>query len=633
MNVQPTEAAFGGWKSRFQPDTFADLLVVSEPIYGPAGHLAWAESTPDGWRIRTQLPDGQAGPDLATEHELGGRVGYGGGAFTLGREAAYFIDRVSGRLFRQAFTGGPARAITPAFGGAASPTLSPDGRWLLYVHTYEEIDTLAVVPADGGAWPARLAAGADFYMQPAWHPDSRQVAWVQWNHPAMPWDSTELCLAELRIDEGHLPVVNEVVRVAGGPDAGALQPTFTPDGGGLAYLSDHEGRWQLYLYDLKEGQTRRLTETDKICGGPPWVQGVRHFDFSWDGGSIYAILSQNGLDSLWQIVLESGEMRRLPLPDGLTVLSQLSARPDRAGLAFLASGVSRPPGLYTWSPEDGVDRAAGPSLLGLSRDHFSQPRALEWQSEDGHPVHGLYYPPHNPAYHANGLPPLIVHVHSGPTSQSKVEFDPSLQFFTSRGYAVLTVNYRGSAGYGRAYRQALHGNWGVVDVADVASGAAHVVEQGLADPSELTLIGGSAGGFTALMALVRYPGRFKTAICRYPVTQHPLVPSGHKFERFYNHSLLGPLPAQAEVYRERSPIALADRIQDPVLLFHGTDDPVIPESHTAEFVQKLRANGVPCGYRVFEGEGHGFRQPENIETYYRLVGAFLREGELPEESL
>ena len=253
------------------------------------------------------------------------------------------------------------------------------------------------------------------------------------------------------------------------------------------------------------------------------------------------------------------------------------------------------------------------------------PQPITWLGMDDEPVYGLFYPPQNPRYAGKALPPLVVYVHGGPTGQRTASFSPSTQFFTSRGYAVLEVNYRGSAGYGRVYRNKLRLNWGIYDVQDSVSGARFLVEQGLVDAGKLVILGGSAGGFTVLKALQDYPGFFKAGVCLYGIANQFSALDTHKFEARYMDSLLGTLPESAEVYRQRSPIFFVDQIRDPIALFQGEDDMVVRRDQSDDMVAALRQRGVPHIYHLYPGEGHGFRKPETIEHYYKTVEQFLHQ--------
>jgi dipeptidyl aminopeptidase/acylaminoacyl peptidase len=257
---------------------------------------------------------------------------------------------------------------------------------------------------------------------------------------------------------------------------------------------------------------------------------------------------------------------------------------------------------------------------------YSVPKSLSWKGDDAGTVHGLFYPPQSDTYTSDGKPPLLVLVHGGPTGQRGASFDSQAQFFCSRGWGVLQVNYRGSTGYGREYREMLKGNWGVLDVQDSVSGVNFLVNSGMVDASKVVIMGGSAGGFTVLKALEDFPGFFKAGICLYGVAnQFTLAADTHKFEERYLESLLGPLPESSELYRERSPIFFADKIKDPIAVFQGEDDKVVPKNQSEEIVTILRRNGVPHEYHVYPGEGHGFRKKETVEAFYKAVDRFLTQ--------
>jgi dipeptidyl aminopeptidase/acylaminoacyl peptidase len=260
----------------------------------------------------------------------------------------------------------------------------------------------------------------------------------------------------------------------------------------------------------------------------------------------------------------------------------------------------------------------------LPSESFAKPENICWEGKDGCKAHGIIYPPQNQSFEGIGKPPLMVLVHGGPTSQRSVSFDGQAQYFTSRGWFVLQVNYRGSTGYGREYRDMLKGNWGIFDVLDSISGAEHLVKTEKVDGARLVIMGGSAGGFTVLKALEDFPGFFKAGICLYGVAnQFALVSETHKFEERYSDSLLGALPQASAVYRDRSPVFFADRIQDPIAIFQGEDDKVVPKSQAEEIVEALKRNGVQFEYHLYPGEGHGFRKIETIENYYKAIDKFL----------
>ncbi|PWH14469.1 MAG: hypothetical protein DDG59_12800 [Anaerolineae bacterium] len=618
---------YGLFPSPITPLSMARGLSFAELALSPLGYLLWLENRSDRGVIVVQPLDGQGRRDLNAEFSVRAKVGYGGGDFAVCGEWVYFVEAAQGRIYRQSLLGDAAMPITPAFGRAAAPTPSPDGNGLVYVHTYEDKDVLALVDGQGKRWPQILVQGEDFYMQPAWHPQGRYLAWVAWNHPNMPWDGTWLRLAELE-QQGEGWHCRRVETIAGDEQTSTFQPLFSPDGRYLAYVQESGNWWQLWLYNLQTGNHRQLTETAAEHAVPAWIQGLRTFQFSPDGSSIYVIRNQKAQDRLVRISTESGEETVMDLDTPYTALSQicLTEWQGEPLLALIASAATIPPRLITVNAQ-GKTRVWGRAYPeDIPSDSYSPAQPIEWAGKDGETVHGLYYPPHHPKAKGKGQPPLIVHIHGGPTSQVKNGFNPRAQYFATRGYAFLEVNYRGSSGYGRAYREKLRGAWGIVDVEDAVSGAQACVERGLADGEKLVIMGGSAGGFTVLKALEDYAGFFKAGICLYGVSnQFTLVQETHKFEAHYSDSLLGVLPEAAAVYRQRSPIYFVDRIRDPIAIFQGEEDTVVPRAQSDAVVESLRRRGVPHVYHLYPGEGHGFRKSETIEHFYRAVEAFLKE--------
>ena len=616
---------YGLWDSPVRPEHLGAAIRFRDVAWDRDGRtLVWLEGRGADNVIVCQSRPDEAPRDLTTGYRVRAEVGYGGGEFTVAHGRVYFAE-ASGRLYVQDLAGGPPRPLTPAFGSPASPAVSADGRWVAYVHAYEGEDRLAVVDADGSQWPQVLASGADFYMQPAWHPRGRWLTWVEWDHPQMPWDGTRLQLGRLTHRADGLPRLREVTTVAGDVDTAAVQPTFSPDGRHLAYLSDEGGWSQLWLHDLESGKRRCLCADEADVGLPAWVQGVRVFTFSGDGSRLYFARTEGGPRRVYVLDVAGGGVETVPELAHLSSADQIVAAPRGQGLAFIGSSSQCPPRVmslrrgrvyvHARSTDETLDPAA-----------FSVPRPVSWTAEDGTAVHGLYYPPVSAAFQAQGPPPLLVDVHGGPTGQVRASFDAETQYFTTRGWAVLAVNYRGSTGCGRRYMEALRGNWGVYDVEDAVGGARHLAEEGLADAGRLVIAGGSAGGYTVLRALTVHPGFFRAGLCCYGIANlFALAADTHKFEARYLDSMLGPLPQAAEVYRERSPLFAADRLCDPVAIFQGADDEVVPRAQSDAIVESLRRRGVPHLHMVFEGEGHGWRRPETIDAYIRAVEGFLKE--------
>lgn len=619
---------YGLWPSPLSPKGQAQAKRITDLAWDTLNEtLVWREERSGVGVLVVGIPGGDAPRDLTSERSVRARVGYGGGDFTAAGGYAYFISE--GCLYRQPLAAGGAAPITPPFGQAASPTVSPDGRWVLYIHSDGAADCLAVVDAEGHSWPQRIAVGDDFYMQPAWHPDGTQIAWISWCHPQMPWDGTRLSLGQLAFPKGTLPVLEAQEILAGGTEVSIFQPSFSPDGRYLAYVSDSSGWYNLYLYDLAARTHRPLTEDEAEWGLAAWAQGLRTYAWAPDGRALYACRQKEAASSLWRIDVETGERQEIPLGAEYAWVEQ-PAVSTGGKVAVIASGPRIPKRILMLDPAAGkaqiMARTSGETI---PLEMLSTPRSIRWLAEDGQEVHGLYYPPTSVQYEGTGKPPLLVLVHGGPTSQSTMTYSAAAQFFATRGYAVLDVNYRGSTGYGRTYRNLLRGQWGIYDADDAVGGARTLCAQGLADPDRMVIMGGSAGGYTVLQALIRYPHTFKAGICSYGMTNlFTLAAETHKFEARYLDSLIGPLPEAAPLYRERSPIFHAEHIVDAVAVFQGEEDQVVPRNQADTLVEALRRHNVPHIYRVYPGEGHGWRKAETIEAFYEEILRFLRDNVL-----
>lgn len=630
MSCGKKQRQYGLWDSPISPQSLARSLNFQDVVLAEDGTLVWLEGRADRNVLVVQAPGEQAQRDLNVEFNIRARVGYGGGDFCLGNGWVYFVDGNSGRLYRQSLEAGEAEAIMPAFGSAASPVVSPDGGWLLFVHSYEDQDALALVDATGEHWPQRLVSGDDFYMQPVWHPRGDHIAWIAWEHPDMPWDGTYLRMGKLHFEDGHLPAAGEIFTIAGDENTSIFQPEFSPDGRYLAFISDASGWWQIYLHDLESGEQHQVTDAPAEHGVPAWKQGMRTYGFTPEGKDLFYLRNQDAGVSLWAYQLETDKHTQIQLDNAYTYLNQISV--SGYEIALIASGGTTPHRIISCLTREKRDL---PNKVRVWRratseehpqDAYATPQAITWDGMDGGMVHGIYYPPTNMHFEAQGIPPLVVRIHGGPTSQRFLQFDYEDQFFASRGYAVLEVNYRGSTGYGREYRNKLRGNWGIYDVQDAVSGARHLADQGLVDSSKIVIMGGSAGGFTVLKALQDYPGTFKTGIDLYGVTNHfTLAADTHKFEAHYSDTLLGSLPEAAAIYRERSPIFFVDRIQDPIAVFQGEEDKVVPPAQSQELMESLQQRGVPYVYHLYPREGHGFRKEETIAHMYSEIIRFLKQ--------
>ena len=666
-------APYGSWKSPITADLLVqDAVRLSDPL-ADGDDLYWTEGRPtEGGRqvVVRRRPDGAA-EDLLPEgfsartlvHE------YGGLCTAVQDGTAYFANLADQRLYRLD-DGGVPEPLTPeppspAAIRYAGPVVTPDGRWLVCVREVhaddgDVVNDLVAVPTDGSAAEAtdssagtgtavngvagsvdegvrRLAAGHDFYGSPAVSPDGRRLAWCTWDHPQMPWDGTELWEADLA--DGS--VVGAPRRVAGGAEESVTQPRYSP-AGVLHLVSDRTGWWNLYAADGAPGG-RPLAPAAAEVAGPDWVFGLASYAFRPDG-AVVATWTADGVGHLG--ILAPGSTAFDPLPVPYTVFSAVKTTPD--GVVLLAASAQDAPALVTVTiptgdrpaAATGGDPDAAPTAdhqvvrtsrpAGVDREYLSVPEPFEFPTSGGLTAHALVYPPTNPDFVApdGERPPLVVAVHGGPTSAASPALNYTIQFWTSRGFTVADVDYGGSSGYGRAYRQRLAGNWGVVDVADCQAAATALADAGRVDRARMAIHGGSAGGYTVLCA-VTFGTVFATGASYYGVADvGALARDTHKFESRYTDGLVGPWPEARARYEERSPIFHTDRLATPLIIFQGLDDQVVPPNQAEMMVDALRSRGVPVAYLAYEGEQHGFRRAENIvrtaeaELYFygRILG-------------
>jgi dipeptidyl aminopeptidase/acylaminoacyl peptidase len=486
---------------------------------------------------------------------------------------------------------------------------------------------LAAVGFDGSQ--TTLAAGADFYAAPRLSPDGSQLAWLSWMHPRMPWEGTQLWLADLAADGS----VQNARLVAGGADESICQPEWSP-GGVLHFVSDRSGWWNLYRLD---GQaTTALCPRDAEFGGPHWTFGNAMYGFSSES-SIVCSYIENGVSHLAR--LSAGVLTPIDTP--YQEIRELRVAGDVivffGGAPTIASQLVR---MDLGSSASSASSVLAQSIASLpERGNLSVPSGISYPSAGGRTAYAFYYPPQNAHYQADPAagekPPLMVIGHGGPTSMAANTLKLATQYWTSRGFAVLDVNYGGSTGFGRAYRNALKGQWGVMDVDDCVAGARYLAEQGLVDANRLVIRGGSAGGLTVLCALA-FHDVFKAGASYYGVSDLAgLDADSHKFEAQYTAWLIAPQPQAAQLYRERSPIHHADKLKSPMIFFQGLDDKVVPPPQSEVMVEALRRAGVPVAYMTLEGEGHGFRKADSIvRTLEAELAFYLRIfGVTPAEPL
>jgi len=618
-----TTAPYGSWSSPVSAELVAAGGVSLDEVRVEGGAVYWVEGRPlEGGRqviCRADPGADREAVDLTPEgfnartrvHE------YGGGAYTVHGDTVFFSNYADQRLYRQ--DPGAARPvpITPEPPSAAADRYadvcpSPDGRRLVGVrerHQDGKVDNeLVALPAHGGGvggQPVVLATGRDFYASPRISPDGRRLAWLEWDHPNMPWDGTELRLAALDGDG----LAGDPVTVAGGFEESVFQPAWSPDGV-LHLISDRTGWWNLYRVGAG-GALEALAPTGEEFGHPQWVFGLATYAFL-PGGRIACIHGRGPLQRLG--VLEAdGTLTDLELPFTSFHPPQLRAAGER--LACIAGSPTQARAVVLIDPAGGGVRVLRSSEEAeLDPGYLTVPEPIEFPTEGGRTAHALYYPPANAAFQgpAGERPPLVVATHGGPTAGVVSDLHLSYQYFTSRGVAVVDVDYGGSTGYGRAYRKRLEGQWGIVDVDDCVAAAQFLAGRGDVDPARLAIRGGSAGGYTTLCALT-FRDVFAAGASYYGVADVvALAVDTHKFESRYLDRLIGPWPQAEALYRERSPIHFTDRLSCPVILLQGLEDEVVPPAQAEMMAAALDAKAIPHAYLPFPGEQHGFRQAAHI---------------------
>jgi dipeptidyl aminopeptidase/acylaminoacyl peptidase len=568
---------------------------------------------------------------------------YGGGGYCVHRGVAFFSNFDDQRLYR-VDPGSEPTPISPDVGEKrdryADGCVTPDGSLWIGVRerhaqsdrSADVVNELVAIPTDGSSQPRMIASGRSFYAAPRISPDGTRLCFLAWDLPWMPWDGCELFVADLARD-GSL---GEPRHVAGTDGAESIwQPEWSP-AGDLVFASDRSGWWNLER--LRSGERAPLYPTEAEFGYPAWTFGARSFAFLGDG-RIACAFDRDGFTSFGVLDPETGELDELEL--GLDALSGSPYVVAEGTEVLLAAGsASIPNRLVRVDVETGdVAVLRQSSAVAVEPAYFSAPRSIEFPTDGGLTAHALFFPPTSPDFEApdGELPPLVVMSHGGPTGNATAIFNLETQFWTSRGFGVVDVNYGGSTGFGRAYRERLNGQWGVVDLQDCVNAARFLVEQGEADPDRLLITGGSAGGYTTICALT-FTDEFAAGATYFGIADLEQFGGGetHKFELQYEHTLVGPYPEAADVYRARSPIHFADRISTPMLVLQGEDDRIVPPSQAELIVAALRERGVPHAYLLFEGEGHGFRKAENIVasldaelSFYAQVLGFEPGGDAP----
>ncbi|HEX6506690.1 MAG TPA: prolyl oligopeptidase family serine peptidase [Chloroflexota bacterium] len=606
-------APYGSWVSPVSADMVAGESVSLGQIEVDAGNIYWAEGRPsEGGRtvVVRRTADGTVEDVTPPGFNVRSRVHeYGGGAYAVHEGVIYFSNFADNRLYRQV----PSRDPEPLTADSArryADFVIDTTRGLLVCVREDHSDTSreatnALVAIDLATHDERvIQAGADFYATPRFSPDFSRLSWLTWNHPNMPWNGTELWIGR----PDHDGSLHQARCVAGSPDESIYQPDWSPDGT-LYCCSDRTGWWNLYRF--REQELEPVVQLEAEIGRPQWVFRNSVYGFE-SADRVLCVVTQNGTDSLVSADTLDRACQLIDAP--YTLISSLCVSSKFA--AFIGASPTEAPAIVLLdlqSRHTSVLRRS--SSVSLDEGYISIPESVDFPAGEGRGVaHGRFYPPKNRDFEAphGELPPLIVHVHGGPTSLAPAALSLQIQFWTSRGYAYLDVNYGGSSGYGRAYRDRLHGMWGVVDVEDSAAGAAYLANVDLVDRNRMVITGGSAGGYTTLLALATRKG-FAAGTSYYGVADlETFAHDTHKFESRYLEQLVGPYPEREDLYIDRSPVTHSGAIARPILLFQGLDDKVVPPSQSEAMVRVLDSNSVPYAYVAFEGEGHGFRMAETV---------------------
>lgn len=608
----PTIAPYGSWESPITTDLLLGGTVNLTQPRIDGDYVYWIERRPhEGGRHVIVRWSEAGGREDVTPADFNARTRvheYGGGDYTARNGTVYFTNFTDQRVYRQR-PGDSPEAITPE-GPLRHADFIVDGTRGRLICVREDhsasdreaVNTLVSIPLDGGEGRV-LAAGNDFYATPALSPDGRRLAWLTWHHPNMPWDGTELWVAD--IDAAGAP--DNPRLVAGGPRESVFQPEWSPDGM-LHFISDRTGWWNLYR--LRDGQAEPLAPMEAEFGHPQWVFGMYTYAFTGPT-EIACTYTRDGVRVMARLDTDTGELTTLDVPYRGILLRAGGGR-----VVYIGASETLPESVIRLDPTTGNhELLRRSSEIDIDEGYISIAQPVEFPTENGLTAHGYYYPPRNRDYAApeGELPPLIVTSHGGPTSATTGDFSLARQYWTSRGFAILDVNYGGSTGYGRPYRERLNGNWGIVDVDDCANGARYLAEQGLVDEDRLIIRGGSAGGYTTLCAIT-FRDVFKAAASHYGVSDaEALAADTHKFESRYLDNLIGPYPERRDVYIARSPIHAADNCSAALILFQGLEDKVVPPNQSEAMFIAARNKELPVAYVAFEGEGHGFRQAPSIK--------------------
>ena len=635
----PTTAPYGSWQSPITTDLIVSGAIGLGQIALDDEDIYWAELRPsEGGRmvVVKHTPDGETTDITPAPFSARTRVHeYGGGAYLVHEGVVYFSNYADQRMYRQD-QGGDPQPITPETDMRYADGCFDSARDRIICvrenHTSEgePVNAIVAVDALGQGEQQVLSQGSDFCSNPRISPDGSTLAWLTWDHPNMPWDGTFLLVASFN-DRGQL---GEPQVVAGGRAESIFQPEWSPDGV-LHFVSDSSGWWNLWRWE--DGQARQLTSRNAEFGKPQWELGSGTYSFASEE-LIACSYNEGGVWKIAMLQIESGMLLAVYTP--FTEMGRGDIQAGDGKIVFIGGAPTLPVSLVLFDLASSKwQELRKSSDLDIDPGYISAAQPVEFPTEDGKTAHAFYYPPKNLDFQgpAGEKPPLLVKSHGGPTGAASSALGLATQFWTSRGIGVLDVNYGGSTGYGREYRERLNGKWGIVDVDDCCNAALHLVSQGEADGDRLAIDGGSAGGYTTLAALT-FKEVFKAGASLYGVSDlEALAKKTHKFESRYLDGLVGPYPENQDLYKQRSPINHTDRLSCPLILFQGLEDQIVPPSQAEMMFDAVRAQGLPTAYIAFEGEQHGFRRAENIKRvleaelyfYSRVFGFELADSVEP----
>lgn len=615
--LTPKIAPYGSWKSPITSDLIVEGSVgLSQPLFD-GDDIYWVEMRPkEAGRnvIVRRSADGVCTDVNQPPFNARTRVHeYGGGDYVVRQGTVYFSNFSDQRLYRQEGLGAPEALTAPGEMRYADACLDhPRGRLICVREDHtragaEAVNTIVSVNTQpGDDHGTVLVEGNDFYSTPRLSPDGTQLAWLTWNHPNMPWDGCELWVGDIG-EDGKLASTRWV---AGGAAESIFQPEWSPDGV-LYFSSDRSGWWNLERI-TPGGGIENVTQSKAELGMPQWVFAMSSYAFASADTIVCSHIDQ-GVSTLALVDVQTGKQTQIDCPytDIQFIRAANGQAVFRGGSPTDVAAIVR---FDVSTREFEILRKSND--LEVFPQYFSVPRAIEFPTEGGLTAHGFFYPPQNPDYRApeNEKPPLIVKSHGGPTAAASTALSLSVQYWTSRGFAVLDVNYGGSTGYGRQYRERLNKKWGIVDVDDCVNGARYLADRGEVDGDRLIITGGSAGGYTTLSALT-FRHAFKAGASHFGISNlESMARDTHKYESQYLTGLLGPYPERKDIYYDRSPINFPEKLSCPVIFFQGLEDKVVPADQAETMVDAIRAKGIPVSYVAFAGEQHGFRQAKNIKA-------------------